>query len=868
MKFLRRLPLFLAFALAFTTAARAQVPALSKSTPADITAAGIGVQLTGADYGNSTFVLAAYFGGTTAVPAITPAVYTSADGKAWTRRTLPVGGARIGRPRFLNGKFFLGLDAATNSNGQPTGTNGAVLTSTDGITWTAVTLSAPFYGPSNFAFGNSVYVGSVSGVTGASSQIVTSTDGINWTPRAIGGANFVSGVTFFGGKFYAGDFNAGLFGSADGVTWTKVSAGPANPNLVAATSSALLVTIPSTFAGSTSTAHQMLSTDGTTFTAAAPGQSLLFESIVALNGAFTTVVPVNASSSDSTQVVASFDGKTWATIATAPNQYSAADLAYGNGRYVFVGEFDVFNGVTTVSPGGTSSGGGGGTTTGTIPTTVAELSASALAGKTLTFTIVGGNSPFESSGTFTLQLDSPSAGKYTIPVSSGSTTAHSDNYTYSANAEGGKLNLNNYLAGQDAVGLSLFAAGTGTANATSGAGKSYFEMSTAGANKRGTFTIGTSTGSGGTTTAPTVAAQPAAAQTAAIGGSITFNFSVTGTGITYQWNFNGTVISGAVSASYTIGSVTAASAGSYTVTATVSGGGSVTSDAAILGLASLAKVAGLGTEVGPNTPHPNGNVYDQVLLQGSAATITADANQVTRMSFIDLTNDIVQIEFTGAGTLSLVLDNPTGPAAPTSYNQPGTVYMKGHPSIVVTGANETSNLSIFTVGRATAFDPTGAFNIVQPISSANNPANNGSPLFQGQSATVYDGVADIASISIVSTNGKFGGVRAANASFYATKGTTGLYAPGVQFTGPVYVSDINAFATASPVLILGSCADVRITGGDLLQSNAQPVKISGVTQLKFTAGATSGNIALPVQNNKAVLQQNGTDVTTQLVVYP
>lgn len=74
--------LFLCFsgALLGSSVLPAQVPTWPKTTPAEVAAAGIGVQLTGADYGNGTFVLAAYFGGTTAVPAVTPAVYTSPEG--------------------------------------------------------------------------------------------------------------------------------------------------------------------------------------------------------------------------------------------------------------------------------------------------------------------------------------------------------------------------------------------------------------------------------------------------------------------------------------------------------------------------------------------------------------------------------------------------------------------------------------------------------------------------------------------------------------------------------------------------------------------------------------------------------------------
>src|SRR3954462_5740772 len=59
--------------------------------------------------------------------------------------------------------------------------------------------------------------------------------------------------------------------------------------------------------------------------------------------------------------------------------------------------------------------------------------------------------------------------------------------------------------------------------------------------------------------------------------------------------------------------------------------------------------------------HPNGNVYGQVLMKTSAITVTADAGQVTRVSFLDLQCNIVQAEFSGSGSLSISLDNFTGP---------------------------------------------------------------------------------------------------------------------------------------------------------------------------------------------------------------
>jgi hypothetical protein len=132
----------------------------------------------------------------------------------------------------------------------------------------------------------------------------------------------------------------------------------------------------------------------------------------------------------------------------------------------------------------------------------------------------------------------------------------------------------------------------------------------------------------------------------------------------------------------------------------------------------------------------------------------------------------------------------------------------------------------------------------------------------------YDGFADLAYIAISSTDGQFGGVRTANARYWATRGITGLYAPGVEFTGPVFVGDINATDAATPQLVLGASSDVRITGGNLLQMNGQPVRVSGITQLKFAAGTDSQGTPIAAQMNRGRLEQNGVDVTAQIVVNP
>ncbi len=336
---------------------------------------------------------------------------------------------------------------------------------------------------------------------------------------------------------------------------------------------------------------------------------------------------------------------------------------------------------------------------------------------------------------------------------------------------------------------------------------------------------------------------------------------------TFQWQRNGGAVNGGADGTLMIDNTQPEHTGIYRVMATNSAGSSA-SGPAILGVTTTLKVIGGGEVVGSDIPHPNTNIFDQVLVTGAAEAITADEGQVTRTSFIDLDNDIVQVEFSGPGTLSLVLEASSPPAPPTHYNQSQVNYVKGHAGIVITGADHRTNVSVFTVGRATAFDPTGGYNILLAPGEANNPANNGSALFVGHNATVYDGIADIAFIAIASTNGLFGGIRTSNTHYFAAKGLTGVFAPGVALQGPLFIGDLSASDEASPVIVVGSVADSRVTGGDLAQLNGTPVEVAGLTQLKFTAGGDSHGNALPAQQNQGVLMSGGQNVTAQVVVNP
>jgi hypothetical protein len=457
------------------------------------------------------------------------------------------------------------------------------------------------------------------------------------------------------------------------------------------------------------------------------------------------------------------------------------------------------------------------------------------------------------------------AGSYTVVVTNSGGSVTSSAATLALNAAGAPAittqpTSSTVTAGAN-VTFTVVASGVGLSyqwrkdgTAITGATSATYSLSAVQAANAGSYTVvvtntaGSVTSNaatltvGTTSTAPTLTTPSFNLSTAA-GGTALF-YVTTGAGsYTYQWSRNGEAIGGATSTSLSVSNVQPASAGIYG--ATVSGtGGTTTSDPFILGVSSTSKVIGTGSEVGPNITHANGNVYDQVLLEGGAATVTADAGQILRISFIDLSDDIVQVEFFGAGTLTVVLDSSTGPATAVKYNQ-ATTYMRGHAGITVTGADETTNLSIFSVGSITA----------------TNQA-----LFRTDVS--YDGMADVAFVAIASQNGKFGGLRAANASFNHTRGVTGVYAPNVIFTGPVFLHDINGYDNATAMLVIGSATETRVTGGDLLQANSRAVKVKGVTQLRFMNGSTSHGGNLAAQANRGRLEQDGVDVSATIVVNP
>jgi len=357
---------------------------------------------------------------------------------------------------------------------------------------------------------------------------------------------------------------------------------------------------------------------------------------------------------------------------------------------------------------------------------------------------------------------------------------------------------------------------------------------------------------GGSSVPETIGTQPTS-QKVNPGVAVSFTVAVNNPSaqtLSYQWSRNGVAISGANAATYSIPSAQAAQVSAYTVAVTA-GTTTLQSKAALLELNATTRLVGDSVLFASDIQHPNGNIYDQFLLTGTATVITADPGQVARISFIDANDDIVQVEYSGSGTLTLQLANATGPAVAVNYNQATVSYMKGTPTITIAGADQTSNLGIFSVGLVTG-----------------NPAVL-------KSGVTYDGLANVALITISSANGQFGGVRIGNALLSGSSGNVGLVATGVNFTGPIVIGDIDASGTASPKFLTGTVAgltgfpgDIRIAGGDLLQTNGRAIEFGTATAVRMGAGTNAHGVSLPAKTVAGRLERNGQDVTSTVVVGP
>ena len=333
-------------------------------------------------------------------------------------------------------------------------------------------------------------------------------------------------------------------------------------------------------------------------------------------------------------------------------------------------------------------------------------------------------------------------------------------------------------------------------------------------------------------TGPSITTQPAS-QEVPSGTAVVLTVAASGDDLTYQWytgNSGDTAspVAGATSGTLTTGALTAST--NYWAQVT-NAGGSADSDTAVITVAAPSVplvLDGSGNIAGENIQHANGNVFDQILLTGESVQLQAKPGQITRVSFMDENEDIVQVEFSGNGTFTVTLDPATflPPAIPPRYNQ-AVEYVTGKPSVVIDGADANTFFSIFTVGTINAFNQA---------------------LFpEGQ---VYDALADVTLVEVVNSTG-MGGIQLSNTVFSGSTGKTGIDARGVPISVRLTIGDIDASGDAVPHILFGSGSftvpagnpGLRITGGDLLQTNGAAVVVaeSGSTTTGFDTLITQNN---------------------------
>ncbi|WP_221392989.1 T9SS type A sorting domain-containing protein [Dyadobacter sp. NIV53] len=290
-------------------------------------------------------------------------IRTSADGKTW--RTRPTALSEYGD---LEGVVY------ANSKFVAVGAFGIIVTSTDGITWTEQ-VSGTTLNFTNIAFGNGTFI-----AVGPKAILATSKNGINWTIRSHGTAAELFDVTYGNGVFAAVGTGGQVKTSADnGVTWVSRTSGTTKVlraiasgktgNFVAVGDHGAIVYSNNGFLWAVKTASDpdialsavacnpatgsfvavssdkylaLTSLDGTYWgnPAVQSGSSVGFYGLRFLNNEFLATGAYTVLRSSNT------DGKTWYSTTVNFWDMQMNGVAFGNGRFVAVGNTPLDNGTT------------------------------------------------------------------------------------------------------------------------------------------------------------------------------------------------------------------------------------------------------------------------------------------------------------------------------------------------------------------------------------------------------------------------------------------------------------------------------------------------------------------------------------------
>ena len=258
----------------------------------------------------------------------------------------------------------------------------------------------------------------------------------------------------------------------------------------------------------------------------------------------------------------------------------------------------------------------------------------------------------------------------------------------------------------------------------------------------GQVTLSLSTGAA-STLAPVITTQPSNLNVST-GGTAIFSVNAANTPTSYQWYYNGSLISGATTATYTLATVTSAQAGNYRVVVGNSVG-TVTSNTATLSVftpAVTTQVVTAGHDVTLQTSSGNGvyqwqvstdggnnwsNINDNATYSGSATpwlTIVSATTSLNNNRYRYTINDLGGSTTSTAITLSVaaaLIPFPVAIAADGS----GNLYVTDNSTHVVQKIDSANQVTTFAGGSGSAgtVDGTGTsarFNQPSGISAAAN----------------------------------------------------------------------------------------------------------------------------------------------------
>ena len=221
------------------------------------------------------------------------------DGTQWTWRAGPLSSVTYGNNTFVT-----------------VGDNGTILTSPDGVNWTAQSsgTSEWLYA---VTYGNNTFV-----AVGYSGTVLTSPDGVNWTAQSSGAGSVLYAVTYGNGTFVAVGYGGTILTSPDGASWTAQSSGTGsvlravtygNGTFVAVGSGGTILTSP----------------DGANWTLQSSGTRGTLIAVTYGNGTFVAVgIPGTALTSP--------DGVNW-TLQRLGTNSVLEGVTYGNNTLVSVG---------------------------------------------------------------------------------------------------------------------------------------------------------------------------------------------------------------------------------------------------------------------------------------------------------------------------------------------------------------------------------------------------------------------------------------------------------------------------------------------------------------------------------------------------